>query len=73
MFQWLRDVVQGTLLPAEHPVVQQRRRICSTCPNRVMLMGENGVVGSNCRKCWCFLNAKTRTPSERCPEGKWPA
>jgi hypothetical protein len=67
MFQFLD-------LPKDHPVVAYRRQVCAGCPHRVTPIKSLGkLVGSNCTQCGCFLQAKTRVSSQRCPLGYWEA
>jgi hypothetical protein len=40
-----------------------RRALCDACPER--------TADDRCRACGCFLTAKLRMASERCPLGKW--
>lgn len=42
--------------------VKNRAEICNKCKFR-----ETGL----CKKCGCFLEAKIRIPSAKCPIGKW--
>jgi hypothetical protein len=55
----------------------RRRDICRECPmatrNRARLSrSTKGLTTlSRCRECDCFIAAKTRLASERCPVGKW--
>lgn len=66
-------VTKAVALPqtwAEPEVIEERRRICRSCP-----------MASPCKlapdkKCWCTvchcaLKLKTKVASEKCPEGKW--
>ena len=43
---------------------EERMEVCRGC-NRF------DAVLVRCRKCGCFLAAKTRFPGARCPVGKW--
>lgn len=41
----------------------QRLAICKPCPYRTR--------DNRCSSCGCFIKAKVRVPSEKCPNGKW--
>jgi hypothetical protein len=43
---------------------ETRMEICRACPELTNL--------DRCRKCGCFMVAKTRVKGARCPLGKWP-
>jgi len=45
-------------------VQEERFNICKGCE---FLSTKN----NRCRKCGCFMNAKTWIPSSKCPVGKW--
>jgi hypothetical protein len=52
---------------ASPEVVQARRDACRQCPE--VTAGLTGL--STCKKCGCFIRAKTKVADETCPEGKW--
>jgi len=41
----------------------QRRALCTPCPYRTR--------DDRCVSCGCFIKAKIRVPTEKCPKGKW--
>ncbi len=45
-------------------VQKERMSICNDCP---FLM----KISKTCRKCGCFMTAKTTLPNAFCPIGKW--
>lgn len=47
-------------------VAEQRMEICRACPELIQ-------VTSQCKKCGCFMAAKTKLPNASCPLGKWDA
>jgi hypothetical protein len=50
---------RATLEMAEH-----RFNICKGCPEFIK-------ISSQCKKCGCFMSAKTKLESAKCPIGKW--
>ena len=46
----------------DQDVIDKRRAICNDCEFK---------MGKNCRKCGCFIAAKTKVATARCPIGKW--
>jgi hypothetical protein len=61
-------------------LMQLRLNICDTCPDKVQLTtaGQKLIQAVNkegsiykCRLCTCPLAAKTNSPDEGCPAGKW--
>ena len=67
----LKEIVKGgaKLLKSElgldrasEETIASRRSICEGCPQF-----DFGV----CNSCGCYLAAKVRLTSEKCPEGKW--
>ena len=55
-------LTDGILAPAK--LVKQRRQICKVCPHLIRVTG-------NCKKCGCFVEAKTEYLNEFCKIGKW--
>jgi len=51
-------------LKVESSVREERYDICKSCPHFV-------EVTSTCKKCGCFMAAKTYLSSAECPVGKW--
>jgi hypothetical protein len=43
---------------------KERLDICKSCPELIKLTG-------NCKKCGCFMIAKTKLQGAMCPLGKW--
>ena len=54
----------NALTGSEEELSKQRMEICNKCPHKVGNPARCGV-------CQCFLNWKTRVPSETCPKNKW--
>lgn len=48
----------------EDDVSAQRFSICEQCPFFISLT-------SQCKKCGCFMKAKTKLAKAECPEHKW--
>lgn len=45
---------------------KERMEICRSCPELIK-------VTEQCKKCGCFMFAKTKLPHATCPLGKWGA
>lgn len=45
-------------------IKQKRLDICKSCPEFINL-------STQCKKCGCIMNAKTKLPNASCPLGKW--
>ena len=45
-------------------VAKSRLDICISCPELIQLTKQ-------CKKCGCFMTAKTKIEAARCPLGKW--
>jgi len=45
-------------------IANKRFEICKACPELIKLT-------SQCKKCGCFMEAKTKLPHAECPIGKW--
>ena len=45
-------------------MAKERIEICNQCPERMKSINVCGL-------CHCPLIAKTRSPQEQCPQGKW--
>jgi hypothetical protein len=43
----------------------QRISICHGCPSYLPMTKQ-------CGECWCFIHAKARLATEKCPLQKWP-
>jgi len=51
-------------LKVEDSIREERYDICKKCPHYV-------EVTTTCKKCGCFMAAKTYLSSAECPVGKW--
>jgi hypothetical protein len=49
---------------AEDAIADERLRLCIECPELIQ-------ITKNCKKCGCFMTAKTKINSATCPLGKW--
>lgn len=49
---------------ADDSLSEQRLAICKECPFYISLT-------SQCKKCGCFMKAKTKITAAKCPIGKW--
>ena len=50
------------ILLYDQDVIDKRRALCDACEHR---------IGLNCKKCGCFIKAKTKVSVSSCPVGKW--
>lgn len=58
------DIFNKNIQKVSTTVSQERLNICLSC--------EHLIKGVNqCKKCGCFMNAKTTLPHAECPVGKW--
>lgn len=48
----------------DNKISEQRLEICKGCPELIQLT-------SQCKKCGCFMPAKTKLDAAKCPLGKW--
>ena len=48
----------------DQDIIDKRREICDGCEFK---------LGLNCKKCGCFIAAKTRVATTSCPVNKWGA
>jgi hypothetical protein len=53
-----------TRVPIE--IALERYEICKGCPELIQ-------TTKTCKKCGCFMAAKTKLPHASCPLGKWDA
>lgn len=58
----VKDKVDSVIIDDE--IREQRLEICKTCPNYIH-------ATSTCKRCGCFMVAKTHLSSAECPIGKW--
>ena len=62
----------ATILDALNPMTKNvtedvhnaRMDICRSCPELIKLT-------TQCKKCGCFMNLKTKIEAAKCPIGKW--
>ena len=57
----MNDRMKNVLLH-DQDIIDKRRAICDDCEFK---------IGLNCKKCGCFIAAKTRVATVGCPIGKW--
>jgi hypothetical protein len=48
----------------DHKIIEDRLAICAECPFLIK-------ATSQCKKCGCFMNLKTKLTTAQCPIGKW--
>lgn len=48
-----------------------RRGVCRNCEHATVHISRGLTSMSRCLLCGCFIGAKTRIRSERCPTRKW--
>jgi hypothetical protein len=58
------DFVKSDVEYAEESVATERMGICNSCPELFKLT-------TQCKKCGCFMNLKTKLKLAQCPLGKW--
>ena len=58
------DMLNPNTKRAEDDLAKQRLDICLSCPELINLTVQ-------CKKCGCFMAAKTKLESAKCPIGKW--
>jgi hypothetical protein len=58
------DLLNPMTKSADAKTITERMSICLSCPELINLTKQ-------CRKCGCFMNAKTKLESAKCPIGKW--
>lgn len=58
------DMLNPMSKKVSNEIAQQRLEICKNCPFLVQF-------SMQCKKCGCFMNAKTQYEAAKCPEGKW--
>lgn len=49
---------------AEEDLAESRYDICKSCPELIQMT-------KTCKKCGCFMSAKTKLLNATCPIGKW--
>lgn len=58
------DLINPKTEYVDTEVSDQRFEICKSCPELIML-------SKQCKKCGCFMSAKTKLAKADCPLGKW--
>jgi hypothetical protein len=58
------DLINPNTKWAPEEVAKQRYSICQGCPELIKLTKQ-------CKKCGCFMVAKTKLETAKCPIGKW--
>lgn len=58
------DLFNTTLGRVEDEIAKKRLDICKACPELIELT-------TQCKKCGCLMNQKTKLPNAECPLGKW--
>jgi hypothetical protein len=58
------DLVNPSTEWASSEVAEERYSICKVCPELIKLT-------TQCKKCGCFMKAKTKLEHATCPLGKW--
>lgn len=58
------DLFNKNIKKVESEISADRMAICRACPELIKLTEQ-------CKKCGCFMAAKTKLPHAECPLGKW--
>lgn len=58
------DLLDPSVEWASDELSQERYAICKACPELIKLT-------TQCKKCGCFMKAKTKLEKATCPLGKW--
>lgn len=58
------DFFNPNTIYAEEQVVNQRYLVCKSCPEFISMTKQ-------CKKCGCFMPAKTKMQAASCPLNKW--
>jgi len=58
------DALNPKTKRASDDLAKERLDICLSCPELIK-------VTKQCKKCGCFMVAKTKLESAKCPLGKW--
>ena len=58
------DLVNPNTEWASEELSSKRYSICKSCPELIK-------ITSQCKKCGCFMKAKTKLEKAVCPIGKW--
>lgn len=58
------DMINPNAKRADESLANERYSICQACPELIKLTKQ-------CKKCGCFMAAKTKLLDATCPIGKW--
>lgn len=58
------DLFNKNIQKVSEDISEKRMSICNSCEHLIALT-------SQCKKCGCFMNLKTKLPHAECPIGKW--
>jgi hypothetical protein len=58
------DLLNPHTKKVEESMAEQRMSICRACPEFFKMSGQ-------CKKCGCFMAAKTKFEASKCPIGQW--
>ena len=58
------DMLNAAKYVEDSKVSDSRLEICKSCPELIKFT-------TQCKKCGCFMSAKTKLESAKCPIGKW--
>lgn len=58
------DLLNKSIGRVESDIAAARFEICKACPHLIQLT-------KTCKKCGCFMEAKTKLPNASCPIAKW--
>lgn len=58
------DIFNKNLRAVPESTFEERMDICRSCEHFIKLT-------SQCKRCGCFMNVKTKLTNASCPEGKW--
>lgn len=58
------DLIDPSVEKSAKTEADERFAICQACPELIQLT-------SQCKKCGCFMKAKTKIKAATCPIGKW--
>ena len=58
------DLLNPATKKSSEELAETRINICLECPELIKLT-------TQCKKCGCFMSAKTKMQAAKCPLGKW--
>jgi len=58
------DMINSSASRVNDVIAEERFNICKACPELIKLT-------TQCKKCGCFMKAKTKLEKASCPIGKW--